>query len=679
MGTVPEQPQPSRDSEWRFGASIRSDNHEDHAQINPTVAEVPRPNGAGSERANIAHQPSSRSPPSRVISTLPEPTLRTVRFVDEPTQEKESSAEVQKFAKKLEEEFEQAKRPSPGISFRHIPSPLPCDPEARGRSQGHETSRSHRKVPYVYVPPAYRQPKSRPFSMAAPRWHSRSRSRSPVRHVSRRSSELHRPLPPKSQPQASYVPPQERSFRPTSKSEVRDVQAFPEAVNPERGDNPGYGSIPPGRQAYAQLRSYGAAAERPTARQFNQPSIWHSPSYNDLRRGSHETPNTFSTYPEPHATRVPTAAAALLRHSKSMSAIRKLPTRPMTTEENKAHGTYDERNKRLSNPVGVKASYQPGQNPELAADCFAEDLNRFDGSQDKSPLVTARLPSLEQFENKKSSAAPQFPPLPSMEPLVPSRPNAPKAETKVPENQEDSAPFAKAMDPTQPKVYPSAWLQRGNSSSDTESSGDFFRRMTGLGQSPPSPVSPMRLGAAAPGARLVRPFDPQAETATIHRHQLMEGVRRSATVSGLHDRFAAGPPRRPYSAYFDGSGRVEWDSFLRESAPPPARASSSRIPRVAPEVPTATRPQSRLPVRTSMPPRVQNSDDERERNVPAHHDPKTVGLVQTCVEELKKLGFGSKKDGGVERLIVYAQAAEGNLGDAIDLIEEEREAYAERT
>ena len=58
-----------------------------------------------------------------------------------------------------------------------------------------------------------------------------------------------------------------------------------------------------------------------------------------------------------------------------------------------------------------------------------------------------------------------------------------------------------------------------------------------------------------------------------------------------------------------------------------------------------------------------------------HYDSSTVEKVQECVEKLKDLGFGENSAGGAQRLVVYAQAAEGNLSDAIDLIDEEQQAY----
>ena len=52
--------------------------------------------------------------------------------------------------------------------------------------------------------------------------------------------------------------------------------------------------------------------------------------------------------------------------------------------------------------------------------------------------------------------------------------------------------------------------------------------------------------------------------------------------------------------------------------------------------------------------------------------------VQKCVELLKSLGFGTEEDGGVERLSVYAAAADGNLEEALEIISEEKKAWEER-
>ena len=43
--------------------------------------------------------------------------------------------------------------------------------------------------------------------------------------------------------------------------------------------------------------------------------------------------------------------------------------------------------------------------------------------------------------------------------------------------------------------------------------------------------------------------------------------------------------------------------------------------------------------------------------------------IDLCVGHLQALGFA---DGDTARLRIYAEAANGNLGDAIEMIEEER-------
>jgi hypothetical protein len=48
-----------------------------------------------------------------------------------------------------------------------------------------------------------------------------------------------------------------------------------------------------------------------------------------------------------------------------------------------------------------------------------------------------------------------------------------------------------------------------------------------------------------------------------------------------------------------------------------------------------------------------------------------------CVDTLIGLGYGAEKDGGRQRLTVYAEAVDGKLSDAIEMIEEDKKAYAQ--
>ena len=52
--------------------------------------------------------------------------------------------------------------------------------------------------------------------------------------------------------------------------------------------------------------------------------------------------------------------------------------------------------------------------------------------------------------------------------------------------------------------------------------------------------------------------------------------------------------------------------------------------------------------------------------------------IYDCVTTLCRLGYGSVHDGGEARMTVYAEAAGGNVWEAIEMIEEERKAYAQR-
>lgn len=52
--------------------------------------------------------------------------------------------------------------------------------------------------------------------------------------------------------------------------------------------------------------------------------------------------------------------------------------------------------------------------------------------------------------------------------------------------------------------------------------------------------------------------------------------------------------------------------------------------------------------------------------------------IQECVSALLNMGYGIEEEGGRVRVAMYAALANGNLGDTIEMIEEEREAYKQR-
>ncbi|RVX75393.1 hypothetical protein B0A52_00746 [Exophiala mesophila] len=65
---------------------------------------------------------------------------------------------------------------------------------------------------------------------------------------------------------------------------------------------------------------------------------------------------------------------------------------------------------------------------------------------------------------------------------------------------------------------------------------------------------------------------------------------------------------------------------------------------------------------------------------PRHSPPSAATVIETCVQMLKDMGYGKSDANELARLNVYAGAAAGNVEDAIEMIEEDREAmrhYAE--
>ncbi|KAI4125072.1 MAG: hypothetical protein LQ347_005492 [Umbilicaria vellea] len=328
----------------------------------------------------------------------------------------------------------------------------------------------------------------------------------------------------------------------------------------------------------------------------------------------------------------------------------------------------------------------------------SEELNVARPDTNSSPVVT-HFPTLEQFEGATFTGQPRFPPLPSMEPLIPSRPENRRDDSQESRRGDYEPVVAKATDPTLSKVYPSAWPHPAGEANPTESSGDFFKRMTGLTESSKTRVP---LDTTAPEARLMKPFDPLADTRPLDSlngtaaptlSPLRGAVRRVNTVAGTGGRYNPSNHRRPYSEFFSGDGRIGWDTFVRgyergsSSASAETPEPSSAHPHAQDSEPRPLHPNSVAVDRASEAVFHTHSDPKpapvkpfttRARVVETHPDYPAVHKVQQCVDQLTALGFGSEENGGLKRLVVYAQAAEGDLEEAIEMIEEERRAYKER-
>lgn len=79
-------------------------------------------------------------------------------------------------------------------------------------------------------------------------------------------------------------------------------------------------------------------------------------------------------------------------------------------------------------------------------------------------------------------------------------------------------------------------------------------------------------------------------------------------------------------------------------------------------------------------PRVAPPRNGAEFNQPARQGASiTTNVIDKCISDLQTLGYGGVIGRDAHRLRVYAEAANGNVADAIEIIEEERKAYQQRS
>ena len=95
------------------------------------------------------------------------------------------------------------------------------------------------------------------------------------------------------------------------------------------------------------------------------------------------------------------------------------------------------------------------------------------------------------------------------------------------------------------------------------------------------------------------------------------------------------------------------------------------------QYPLTAMPSHEVSLDEQSPPSLRRTTVFADAQATDHVDAATVAGVQVCVEQLQRLGFDSIGQGGLSRLVVYAQAAGGNLWEAIELMDEEKRAYDE--
>ncbi|KAA8646066.1 hypothetical protein EYZ11_001933 [Aspergillus tanneri] len=145
---------------------------------------------------------------------------------------------------------------------------------------------------------------------------------------------------------------------------------------------------------------------------------------------------------------------------------------------------------------------------------------------------------------------------------------------------------------------------------------------------------------------------PQQSNSPSHTPGAFQG-RRSRTVGSTN------PPRRHSGLWNPGPSRTRGLDRAR-------RRWSSERGSLQDNQPTANLPH---------PQRSQEPTTEREGSLAFDARQRTI---DSCVSTLASLGYGSSEEGGLQRIAVYAAAADGRVSEAIEMIEEERKAYEQQ-
>ena len=353
-----------------------------------------------------------------------------------------------------------------------------------------------------------------------------------------------------------------------------------------------------------------------------------------------------------------------------------------------------------------------------------------------TPAAT-RFPSLEQFAGSFAGKS-NFPPLPSMESLIPLRPDDQVKGLKRLEVDEIAQQSARTAQTAMPDDDLSS-LDHHSTMSDVNKSFEDSNRMIRLseatGQLTQLPSASLaRQDHYVPSPRLAGPLNSLTETLQHQTRQFSEGLKNYATSAGPASPCVA-KCRSTCSEDFGDSGGLPRESSFENGESWWMNGSSSRETPGINSRPhrsvTENKTKSTAPSSTNViavglgelfasnhtdPTTVEKiqgcmeklqdlgfcgNDDgsirrllmyaqaakgnlgdaidiiDRENSASEHSDPATVEKIQGCVETLKVLGFGENSEGGVKRLVVYAQAAKGDLSDAIDMIDEEQRAYLE--
>lgn len=308
-----------------------------------------------------------------------------------------------------------------------------------------------------------------------------------------------------------------------------------------------------------------------------------------------------------------------------------------------------------------------------------EELNKSTASH----KVIPRFHTFKQSDDGALATEHRFPPLPSMEALEPHRLNPLTRVSRRLNTRDGYSCIDQESDHESSIPEPFGGTSVNIISDRSESSGEFFNRMTGLGKELVTTThSSLQASVGQDSAGLDgehTEIGPSiGRKSFTYRQSVSEPARNDIFVNNS---------RRPYSEYFSGEGRIGWDTFLRQGSetlitnlgvvePIPSSLTSKRGQFLPSGTPINSYHNVHNDEAASEIQRAGIIQDSEQSNLSQRGDTAYVGKLQACVTQLHQLGYGSDPaQGGFERLTIYAQAAEGDLIDAIDIIDEEQRAY----
>ncbi|PGH02911.1 hypothetical protein GX51_04367 [Blastomyces parvus] len=416
----------------------------------------------------------------------------------------------------------------------------------------------------------------------------------------------------------------------------------------------------------------------------------------DIPRSRRMSSNNLMQTPTENAPNNPSGTSTGIRRAKSLGALRRSLVHDHPRQRIPALNHITERSESQERPNAEApssrrhSSNQSGpRKPKSLYSAVATDNNVLTNQLDGEPGFSTRYPSLVPDTYNHNGSQSLSPPRHGQDIARSLSPESQMARfPTVSQLEARTATMQQSLPGDELKPSPPLIGADGSPLTETLTSDDPIRNLRNLhsavsttegpgipGSWPPelynsplmeyrasSPARPSQLRrsnttiASDPAARLSGPFVPFTER---HPRNGNSSLRRSATER-QHRRPARVSFGRHHNALED-----RYAIYNPYMPPGPTTDVISDIP--------GSFPAEAAPV---VPPKPIHQSSERQPEMQEHRRP--ANDIDRCIAHLGLLGYGYDSSLPSHNLHIYAEAANGNLEDAIEMIEEERKAYEQR-